>query len=94
MDTQEKILRELLAISKENRDMLTAINSQRRLSNVFFFIKWTIVIALAYGAYQAAQPFIETASQTVNQINSLTNDPFKNLQKNVINQVQSALKAQ
>jgi hypothetical protein len=52
------------------------------------------VIALAYGAYQAAQPFIETASQTVSQINSLTNDPFKNLQKNVINQVQSALKAQ
>lgn len=92
MDSQEKMLRELLSLTKDNNDMLRAINSQRRLSNVWFVVKWAIIIALAYGAYQAAVPFVESAKTTINQVNVIANDPFKNLQQSVINQVQNTLK--
>jgi hypothetical protein len=77
MDSQEKMLRELLSVSRENNDMLRAINAQRRLSNIWFVIKWAIIIALAYGAYQAAVPMIQSAQTTINQINTITNDPLK-----------------
>lgn len=92
MDTQEKMLRELISLTKENREMLRAINSQRRLSNIFFVIRWAIIIALAYGAYQAAVPFVQSAQNTINQINVMTNDPLGNIQNTFLNQFKPAPK--
>jgi hypothetical protein len=91
MDSQEKMLRELLSVSRENNDMLRAINAQRRLSNIWFVIKWAIIIALAYGAYQAAVPMIQSAQTTINQINTITNDPLKNVKEGFLQQLQLKL---
>lgn len=94
MDSQEKMLRELLVLTRENNDMLRAINSQRRLSNVWFVVKWLIVAALAYGAYQAAVPMIDSAQTTINQINTIANDPLKNVKEGFLQQLQSKLQNQ
>jgi hypothetical protein len=92
----EKILREILAVTKENRDILNAINNQRRFANFMFFVKWVVIAGLAYGTYQAALPYIqkanntmETANDAMNQLQQFSNNPLGNLQNNIKNQIQN-----
>ncbi len=66
----EKILREILATTRETRDMVNSMNKQRRFANFIWAIKWIIIIFLLYGAYTAAQPYIDSATQTINSINN------------------------
>lgn len=74
---EEKMLRELLAITRENNEILRSLNLQRRWVNFFWFFKWVIVAAIAYSAYQAASPYIDQAqatySQAQNALNGLNN---------------------
>ena len=63
----EKMLRELLAITRENNEMLRALNLQRKWINFFWIFKWFIIAALAYSAYKAASPYIDQAQNTYNQ---------------------------
>jgi uncharacterized protein YlxW (UPF0749 family) len=86
---EEKILREILATTKENNDILRSLNMQRRWTNTFWAFKWLVIIILAYGAYQAASPYIEQAQNTytqaqdaLNSINSL-NQQAQQLQNNI-----------
>jgi uncharacterized protein YbcV (DUF1398 family) len=68
---EEKILREILATTKENNDILRSLNMQRKWVNFFWFFKWLIVAAIAYSAYLAATPYIEQAQQTINGLQNL-----------------------
>lgn len=74
---EEKMLRELLAVTRENNEILRSLNLQRRWVNFFWFFKWFIIAALAYSAYQAASPYIDQAQATYNQaqdaLNSINN---------------------
>jgi hypothetical protein len=74
---EEKMLRELLAITRENNEILRSLNIQRKWVNFFWFFKWLIVAAIAYSAYQAASPYIDQAQATYNQaqnaLNSINN---------------------
>jgi hypothetical protein len=87
MDPQEKMLRELLSLTRDNHDMLRAINSQRRMSNFFFFIKWIIIIGLVYGAYVASQPYFKTFTNTVESINQFNQAPKESIQNILLNKV-------
>ena len=69
----EKMLRELLAISRENNEMLRSLNLQRKWVNFFWVFKWFIIAALAYSAYQAASPYIDQAQNTYNQAQTALN---------------------
>ena len=64
---EEKILREILAITKENNEILRSLNFQRRWSLFFWIFKWFVVAAVAYSAYLAATPYIEQAQETYSQ---------------------------
>ncbi len=68
---EEKILREILAVTRENNEILRTLNFQRRWINIFSIIKWLIVIGLAYSAYVAATPYIEQAQATIEGIQNL-----------------------
>ncbi len=74
---EEKMLRELLAMTRENNEILRSLNLQRRWVNFFWFFKWVVVAAIAYSAYQAASPYIDQAQATYNQaqdaLNSINN---------------------
>jgi hypothetical protein len=85
---EEKLLREILATVKENRDMINALNNQRRFANFMFFVKWIVIAGLAYGAYSAAAPYIQSANttvqsaqQTINQLQQFSNNPLGGLLK-------------
>lgn len=73
----EKILRELLAITRENNEILRSLNLQRRWVTFFWVFKWLLVAALAYSAYKAASPYIDQAQTTYTQaqdaLNGITN---------------------
>ncbi len=68
----EKLIRELLATTRETRDMVNSINKQRRFSNFLTAVKYIIIIFLLYGAYSTVQPYIDTATQTMNNINNIS----------------------
>ncbi len=77
---EEKMLRELLAITRENNEILHGLNTQRRWANFFWIFKWFIILALAYSAYLASRPYIDQAQATYTQaqealgsINNLSN---------------------
>ncbi len=70
---EEKMLRELLAITRENNEILRSLNLQRRWVNFFWFFKWIVVAAIAYSAYQAASPYIDQAQATYSQAQSALN---------------------
>ncbi len=91
---EEKILREILAVTKENNEILRTLNLQRRWSLFFWVFKWFVVAALAYSAYLAATPYIEQAQQTIDgiqninaqikQVNSTSNKSFTDFLKTEI----------
>lgn len=70
---EEKILREILAVTRENNEILRTLNFQRRWSNVFWFFKWLLVAAIAYSAYLASKPYIDQAQATYEQAQSALN---------------------
>ncbi len=71
---EEKILREILAITKENNNILRDLNFQRRWSLFFWVFKWFVVAAVAYSAYLAATPYIEQAQETYNNTQDALNN--------------------
>jgi predicted PurR-regulated permease PerM len=85
---EEKILREILSVTRENNQILRDMNFQRRWTFLFWIIKWIVVAAIAYSAYIAATPYIEQAQNTYNQaqdtLNSINNlnQQAKTLQQN------------
>ncbi len=68
---EEKILREILATTKENNEMLRKLNLHRRFLTFYWFFKWLLIAAIAYSAYLAASPYIESAQETISNINDL-----------------------
>ena len=68
---EEKILREILATVKENNDILQKLNMQRKFNYFYWIFKWGLIAFLAYTAYIAATPYIESAQQTISNINDL-----------------------
>jgi hypothetical protein len=95
---EEKILRELLAITKENNEILRSLNMQRRWSLFFWVFKWLVIAAIAYSAYLAASPYIEQAQATMDGIQSFNtqvqgiNQDSKNFTDFLKNEIEKRIK--
>lgn len=69
----EKILREILSVTKENNEILRKLNLQRRWVNYVWIFKWVLFATLAYSAYIASKPYIDQAQATYNQAQNAIN---------------------
>ncbi len=80
---EEKTQRELLILTRENNDILHKLNTQRKLETFMWIFKWLVFAFIAYGAYIAASPYIESAQQTMDSINNLSAqaEQVKNMDK-------------
>ena len=67
----EKVMHELIAKVNDTHEMVKSMNKQRRWVNFFTVLKYIIFAGIAYSAYLAATPYIDTYNQTVDSINSL-----------------------
>ena len=75
------------------REILNAINNQRRFSNFMFFVKWIIIAGLAYGIYSAASPYIQSANNTMNSANDALNQ-LQQFSSNPLVELQNSIKTQ
>jgi hypothetical protein len=60
MTPEERVLlQELAEKVEENNDILKSIRRSMRISRIFSFIYWAIIIGSAIGAYYLIQPYID-----------------------------------
>jgi hypothetical protein len=76
-ETTDRLLKELIAINRENNDILKGLNFDRRLSMFFWLVKWVVIAGIAYGAYQTAIPYLQSVNSTLDKVNSLTNPTYR-----------------
>ncbi len=76
-DTIDKLLKELISLSRENNEILRSLNFDRRVSMFFWIIKWIVIAGIAYGAYQTAIPYMQSLNSTLDKVNSITNPTYK-----------------
>ena len=87
----EQLLKEILAQVRETRDIVNSMNKQRRFANFIWAIKWIIILFVLYGAYSAAQPYLQIATQTINNVNNL-NSQVQQLNSMPTNSIQNMFK--
>ena len=69
MDSEDKkMLRENLKFSKDNHKILKNLQSHMRWGRIVKFAYWLIIIAGTLGAYYYIQPFIDSARDTLTQM--------------------------
>lgn len=56
---QEKMLREVLRLSRENNEMIEKLFKANRRARLWSFLKAIITVALLLGAYYTIAPFID-----------------------------------
>ncbi len=68
MDSEEnKTLKKILDITRENHKMLSRIQAARRREAFFRFIYWIIIIGIAITVYMYIQPYIESAGNVMRE---------------------------
>ncbi len=71
MDSEDKqIIRENLEITQENNKMLRKMRRSLWIGNVTRILYWVIIIGASLGAYYYLQPYIDSAKETLGQIQS------------------------
>ncbi len=68
LEQTKRLLKKNLAISEESLKLLKKVRRTQKISSFVKFLRWAIIILLAFGAYYYIQPFMETFWQTVSQI--------------------------
>jgi hypothetical protein len=76
-DTTDRLLKELIALNRENNDILKSLNFDRRMSMFFWIVKWIVIAGIAYGAYQTAIPYLASLNSTLDKVNSITNPGYR-----------------
>lgn len=67
----KNLLQKNLETSQESLKILKKINRARIFGNLFSFLKWLIIIGVAFGAYYYLQPYIDQFKVAFNQVNNL-----------------------
>ncbi|MCK4918362.1 MAG: hypothetical protein KAS02_01075 [Candidatus Pacebacteria bacterium] len=69
MDPEDKkIIRDNLEIAQDNQKMLKKMRRSMILGGFIRIIYWVIIISLSLGAYYYLQPYIDSARETLHQI--------------------------
>lgn len=74
---EQKMLRELYDISKENRRDIKRIRTHMRLGTMFRVLYWFVIIGAAIGLFYFIQPFIDNAlgvyTDVTDRVDTVTN---------------------
>lgn len=75
------LLRENLELNRETLSILKKLNKARIWGNVFWIVKWVIIIGLSFGAYYYIEPylsrylnFLENLQGSVENVNKISNN--------------------
>jgi len=67
----KSLLEKNLETSQESLKILKKINRARIVGNLFSFLKWLIIIGVAFGVYYYLQPYINKIPGLLNQIQNI-----------------------
>lgn len=68
-----------LELSKENNKLLKKIRGLQKRGAAFTYVRWLLVIAVAFGAYYYIQPYLAKITQFYNSIPNFGNIDFNNI---------------
>ena len=54
----EQMLKENLAISKENNELLKKLVNHQKWAQIYRFVYWGLIIAVSFGSFYFLQPYI------------------------------------
>ena len=77
METEE-LLRRTLALAEENNSILRSMRSQARFARYFYILKLLFFVALAYGAYYYAMPYLDELKKVYQGLTEGVNIMFRN----------------
>jgi hypothetical protein len=67
----KKLLKENLDVSQESLKILKGIRRSNRVSAVFRFIYWLVIIGAALGLYYYLQPYLSQVPALWNQVQNI-----------------------
>src|SRR3989344_3991255 len=69
------LVRENLALSRENHQLLRKLYNQARIARAVKLLYWLVIIGSALGAYYYLQPYLATAMSAYQKANSILENP-------------------
>ncbi|MCK6463030.1 MAG: hypothetical protein L6Q29_04440 [Candidatus Pacebacteria bacterium] len=73
------LLRQNIELNKKSLEILQKMNRARIMGNVFWILKWVLIIGISYGAYWYIEPYLkkylevlQSVSGGVNKINEVS----------------------
>ncbi|MBP6925626.1 MAG: hypothetical protein KBC22_01020 [Candidatus Pacebacteria bacterium] len=68
MEIDEKRIEKIEKLLEENNKMLKQVRSVQKRAWWAMILKWTIFVALSFGAYYAIQPYVERVNSGYGQM--------------------------
>ena len=80
-DSEEfkKLLRQNLEVSSESLRLLKKLNKARIMDNVYWIIKWVVIIGVSFGAYYYIEPYLNKYIETIKKLAPLNKEAGVNL---------------
>lgn len=69
----KQLLENNLKVSEESLTILKGMRSAARWGRFFMIVKWVIIIAISFGSYYYAQPFLQKSLDVINQATGTLN---------------------
>jgi hypothetical protein len=89
---EKELLNKTYKLVEENNGILKSMRLSNRVSTVFRFAYWFIIIALSFGAYYFIQPYMNFLTETINSVSGQGGGSILNNNTNPLNNLQDLLK--
>ncbi len=89
---EKELLNKTYKLAEENNGILKSMRLSNRVSTVFRFAYWFIIIALSFGAYYFIQPYMNFLTETINSVSGQGGGSILNNNTNPLNNLQDLLK--
>lgn len=89
---EKELLNKTYQLVEENNGILKSMRLSNRVSTVFRFAYWFIIIAISFGAYYFIQPYLNFMTDTLGSVTGQGKNTILNNTTNPLNNLQDLLK--
>ena len=68
----KKLLKQNIEISSESLKLLKKLNKARIMDNVYWAVKWAVIIGISFGAYYYIEPYFNKYIETIKKLAPLS----------------------
>lgn len=89
---ERELLDKTYKLVEENNGILRSMRLSNRVSTVFRFAYWFIILAISFGAYYFIQPYLNFLTDTLGSVSGQGTNNILNSNSNPLNNLQDLLK--